>query len=194
MIWVVLALLAGWLLVLSLVVWGLAKNAATWELARHAGPIPRLQYDFDADGPVVGSPIPTEVLEFLSARAPDLIDDGLLFVFSPGCGTCLEVASDVARRSDVARKSVFVAVGPTTTGAATELRSVLARAERPILDGDDARSVMRALNINSIPFVVRVRRGTVIRKAFLRKSVNLDELVLDDSADILTEIAAQAAN
>jgi hypothetical protein len=171
-----LPILAIWLLVLSLVVVGMVRHVATLELARQAGPLPLLHYDFDRDGPEIGAAVPVAVADLLSARRRSVNGSQVLFFFSPGCGTCLEVASEVIQRPAIGQKSVFIVLGPETGGAAAEMREVLARTHGPVVEGEEARVAMRALSIRSIPFAVRVSGGQISQKLFLRRTTNIKEL------------------
>ncbi len=176
MSWVALAVISAWLLVVSFVLAGLVRHVATIQLAGQAGPLPLRPYDFEADGPEVGMVVPTEVADVLldHGRSPE--SEQVLFVFSPGCGTCLEVADKVAHQPSFAGVSLFLVLGPTTGGEAAEIRALLAPTGAPLIDGDPARSTMRALKINSVPFAVCIGKGRVVRKRFLRQNANFDDL------------------
>lgn len=175
MIWVAIGLTSIWLLLLSLLVAGLVRHMATLELASKAGAVPRMQLDFDSDGPEVGSVIPFAVLDILTERLGRVLDDQVIFVFSPGCGTCLEMASEIIRWPSLAARGAFVVRGPTTGGAADELRGILQRAGTPLVDGEDARTMMRELNVNSVPFAISVTGSKVAHKKYLRRAVHLAE-------------------
>lgn len=176
MIWLLFAVVAIWLSLLSILAYGIVRHLSTLELASRAGAVPRLELNFDADGPEVGTAVPGAILEMIQGRIGRPASNEMVFLFSPGCGTCLEIASAIVGRPTLAARSVFVVRGPTTGGAAEELRDLLRRVERPIIDGEEARVVMRELNINSVPFGVSLDHGNVLAKRYLRRSVQLDDL------------------
>jgi hypothetical protein len=175
--WIAIGVLAAWMLVLSLLYAGLVRFVATLGLAREAGALPLLPIDFDADGPEIGASLPADVVNVFSGHGRSLNNSQVLLLFSPGCGTCLSVAEEVSqlpRTTTVG--SVFLVVGPSVGDATDDLRRALKDCDGPVIDGADARTVMRALDINSVPFAVRVAEGRVVQKRFLRQGNSVADM------------------
>ena len=103
-------------------------------------------------------------------------DRHAIFFLTPGCGTCFEVATELSRQPSLVEDSTFMVVGSTATDAAAEMREILSRAPALLVTGDEARTAMRALNIHSIPFAVRITDGRISQKMFLRYTSSLRDL------------------
>ncbi len=171
MIWVAAAVLALWLLFLTLILAGMARNIAAIEMARSAGPVPVATLDLDHSGPEAGAQLPDDLVAV--AQASGASPTSTLVFVSPGCGTCLEVAADLSGKSAPSTDLVFVVIGPSGTDSAIELREVLARSTAPIVEGDDARLLMRGFGVGAIPFAVRLDGPQVARSRYLRKASDI---------------------
>jgi hypothetical protein len=188
MVWISIGILTLWLLVLTVVAAGIVRYLGTLALARTAGQLPLVSMDFDADGPEVGTPLPAAVLDVLRRRSPGAAAPQRLLLFvSPGCGTCLEAASELARRAELRdRSNVFVlGASKAATGTVTELLDALRPVAEAVVTDDDARTAMQSLRVNSVPFVVTTVDGRVSGKLFVRRVPQLREL-LDQFAGQLT--------
>jgi hypothetical protein len=190
MMWVIFAILAAWMLGLTLIISGLVRHIATLQLGREAGPLPILQPNLEA-GPEIGSAVPVEIQTRLLSygRAADV--DQALFIFSPGCGVCLEVADVVANLRPGPIDLLFVILGPTVGPEALEIRSVLKRTSAPIVEGDDARAIMREFHIGSVPYALRLRAGTIVRRKFLRRAADAKEVLGTVSSELYEKAVAQ---
>lgn len=175
MIWVAVAALAVWLLALTITLSAMARNVGAIELARSAGPVPVATLDLDQSGPQAGASLPDDVVAV--AQAAGASPTSTLVFVSPGCGTCLEVVEDLTRKPDPSIELMFVVIGATETESAIELREVLARSTAPILDGDDARLLMRGFGVASIPFAVRLDGPQVARSRYLRKASDIHKVL-----------------
>lgn len=189
MVWISIGILSLWLLVLTVVAAGIVRYLGTLALARTAGQLPLVSMDFDADGPEVGTPVPPAVLEVLRRRSRGAAPPQRLLLFvSPGCGTCLEAASEVARRAELRNRSNVFVLGASkaATGTVTELLDALRPVAEAVVTDDDARTAMQSLQVNSVPFVVTTVDGRVAGKLFVRRVPQLREF-LDQFAGQLTE-------
>ena len=183
-----LALVSIWLLVLTIIVASLVRVVATLGLARDAGPLPFESVDFDGDGPVVGIALPSE----LSTRFEG--DDRrrhILAFLSPGCGSCIETASEIGLRPALAEVTLIFMTGSHTT-ANSAIEEVLqamqgTKVRDDIVVGPRTRKAMQALSITSLPFLVAVENGIVVEKKFVRRIGELPEFLdLQESLLIAT--------
>lgn len=175
MIWAVLAVLALWLAALTIVVAALSRNVAAIQMAQRAGPVPVATVNLDDNGPAPGIPVPADLLDLTQATGTG--GDQLLVFMSPGCGTCLEVAEQLAKDAthgkDLSTSLVFVVVGATPSQGVQELREILARTGAPLVDGDNARRLMRELGVGALPFAVRLAGGQVSESRYLRRAADI---------------------
>jgi hypothetical protein len=169
-----------WLLALTIILAAMARNIASIELARSAGPVPVATLDLDQTGPQAGASLPDDLVAV--AQSAGASPTSTLVFVSPGCGTCLEVVDDLTRKTTAPAELMFVVIGATGTDSAIELREVLARSSAPILDGDDARLLMRGFGVASIPFAIRLDGPRVARSRYLRKASDISAVLTDAAA------------
>jgi len=191
MVWISIGALAVWLLVLTVVVAGIVRYLGTLALARTAGQLPSVSMDFDADGPELGAAVPPAVLDVLRRRSlgeAHVRPERLLLFVSPGCGTCLDAASELARRTDLRDHSNAFVLGASkaATGTVAELLDALQPMAEAVVVDDDARTAMQGLQINSVPFVVTTAADRVTGKLFVRRGQQLHAF-LDQFTEQFTE-------
>jgi hypothetical protein len=179
MTWIVLGVLALWLAALTIIVAALSRNVAAIQMAHRAGPVPVATVDLDQNGPDAGVPVPADLLALAQVAAPDA--DKLLVFMSPGCGTCLEVAEELAkdgtRGEDLSTSLLFVVVGAASSQGVQELREILARTGAPLVDGDDARRLMRELGVGALPYAVRLTGAQVSESRYLRRAADIHRVL-----------------
>ncbi len=152
-----LVLVCVWLGVLSLVVVLLVRQIGLLTVRLS---VASQALSLDNDGPEIGSKVAEEVPSAL----PDLErEHAYLLLISATCTPCRELAADISERHF---EQTIVALIPGREELADELASLLPSGIRAVLDPEATR-LAEAMKIDSTPFVLEVRSGTVTRKAYL---------------------------
>lgn len=173
---VAVTVLAAWMALLTLACLLLVRQLGliTVRLDRdNAGPAPV------DDGPDVGAAVPAEVSVLLPDR-----DTGPIFalVLSAVCAPCRQVATGLAELSS---GSPLVALVTGRSDAANDLASLLP-ADVPRVVGAQAENAVRALALNTTPFVVEIRQKHVAAKAAIRDPEHLIRFI--DEADAVSDV------
>lgn len=173
---VLLAVLGGWLVVLTVLFAAVVRHLGTLE-ATMLGIAGGTRFDFDADGPAVGSELPGEVGELLARHEVDPLAEAVVLFASTSCGSCLERAEEFSRTPAAAGAGLVVLAAGRDPQRAAELRQVLAPATAVFVTDPDAHEIVRRLEVNSTPFAVRIAAGTVTGKAYVRVGDDIAELL-----------------
>jgi hypothetical protein len=193
-VWISIGVLAVWLLILTVVTAAIVRHLGTVTVVRASGQIPLASMDFDADGPQIGAAIPDAVQEVLARRQGNLEQAQRLVLFlSPGCGTCVDAAKEIAARTFLSGHLNIFALG--TAGAAERSVAELLDALQPVAAAvsadDDARTALQGLQVNSVPFAISIDASRVVGKLFIRRIAQLREF-LDEFEQQLTRPDAAA--
>jgi hypothetical protein len=152
-----LVLLCVWLGVLSLVVVLLVRQIGLLTVRLS---VAGQALSLDNDGPKVGSKVPEEIASAL----PDLEGEhAYLLLLSATCNPCRELIADISERHF---QQTIVALVPGHEESVDELASLFPPGMRIVLDPEATR-LAEAIMINSTPFAIEVKSGTVTRKAYL---------------------------
>jgi hypothetical protein len=112
----------------------------------------------DDDGPDIGSSLPEDVAEVMPEG-----DQAYLLLISEGCDPCREL---VAELDGHRFEQKVVALVPGRQEQAGELAALLPPGIRVVLD-PEATQLTESLDLESTPFVLEVKSGTVNRKVHL---------------------------
>jgi hypothetical protein len=112
----------------------------------------------DDDGPEIGSTLPEDVAEVMPEGEP-----AYLLLISAGCDPCREL---VAELDGHRFEQKVVALVPGRQEQAGELAALLPPSIRVVLD-PEATELAESLDLESTPFALEVKSGTVSRKVHL---------------------------
>lgn len=193
MVWVSVGVLALWLLALTVVIAGVVRHLGTMTLVQAAGQAPVINMDLDADGPEIGTSVPQEVHDILRRHQDSQVtsERRLVVFFSPGCGTCVDAARELARRTELADRCTIFILGAriAAAGTVTELLDVLQPLADTVSVDEDARAAMQGLQINSVPFVVSIAADRIDGKLFIRRASQLQDFLDQFSRRLATDAA-----
>jgi hypothetical protein len=150
-----LVLVCVWLGVLSLVVVLLVRQIGLLTVRLS---VASQALSLDNDGPEIGSKVPEEVASALSD-----LEKEHAYLLLISATPCRELVADI---SDRHFEQTIVALVPGSEELADELASLLPPGIRAVLDPEATR-LAGAMKIESTPFALEVRSGTVTRKAYL---------------------------
>ena len=150
-----LVLVCVWLGVLTLVVVLLVRQVGllTVRLSMATQTI-----SLDDDGPEVGSNLPEDVAEVMPEGEP-----AYLLLISAGCDPCRELVAELGGRRF---EQSIMALVPGRQEQASELAALLPPDVRAVFD-PEATQLSESLDLESTPFALEVRGGTITRKAHL---------------------------
>ena len=163
------ALLAAglaWLLVLTVLMTGIIRYVGAIQAAGGSRQPPEGGFLVDLDGPWVPSALPKragDVLQRNGIQSEDLI----VTFFSSGCAPCFDRASQVASQVVDPDRNLFLVTG-ARQDLVEDMQARLSPASTRILRDPDAHDFVKALDIQSTPFVVRISNDHVVDKAYLR--------------------------
>jgi hypothetical protein len=112
----------------------------------------------DDDGPEIGSSLPEDVAEVMPEG-----ERAYLLLISAGCDPCRELVAELDGHHF---EQKVVALVPGRQEQAGELAALLPPGMRVVLD-PVATQLTESLDLESTPFVLEVRSGTVTRKVHL---------------------------
>jgi hypothetical protein len=150
-----LVLVCAWLGVLTLVVMLLVRQVGLLTVRLSMA---TRAMSLDDDGPDIGSSLPEDVAEVMPEG-----DQAYLLLISEGCDPCREL---VAELDGHRFEQKVVALVPGRQEQAGELAALLPPGIRVVLD-PEATQLTESLDLESTPFVLEVKSGTVNRKVHL---------------------------
>jgi hypothetical protein len=150
-----LVLVCAWLGVLTLVVMLLVRQVGLLTVRLSMA---TRAMSLDDDGPDIGSSLPEDVAEVMPEG-----DQAYLLLISEGCDPCREL---VAELDGHRFEQKVVALVPGRQEQAGELAALLPPGIRVVLD-PEATQLAESLDLESTPFVLEVKSGTVNRKVHL---------------------------
>lgn len=163
------ALLAAglvWLLVLTVLMAGIIRYFGARQAAGGSRQAPEGGFLVDLDGPWVPSALPkraSDVLRRNGIQSEDLI----VTFFSSGCAPCFERAAQVASQVADPGRNLFLVTG-ARQDLVEDMQARLRPASTRILKDPDAHDFVKALDVQSTPFVFRILNDHVVDKAYLR--------------------------
>lgn len=162
-----LGMVGLWLGALTLVVILLVRQIGllTVRLAR-----PGDQFSLAADGPKVGSIIPSEVATALPELSQGRVQ---LVLLSATCTPCRERAAELGHRT---LPPTTIALVPGPVELADGVVALLPSGLR-VIRSPEAVQITDALQIKSAPFAVAVEEGTVTGKTYLHSVADFDALL-----------------
>ena len=150
-----LVLVCAWLGVLTFVVMLLVRQVGLLTVRLSMA---TQAMSLDDDGPEIGSTLPEDVAEVMPAGEP-----AYLLLISAGCDPCREL---VAELDGHPFEQKVVALVPGRQEQAGELAALLPPSIRVVLD-PEATELAESLDLESTPFALEVKSGTVSRKVHL---------------------------
>jgi len=150
-----LVLVCAWLGVLTFVVMLLVRQVGLLTVRLSMA---TQAMSLDDDGPEIGSTLPEDVAEVMPEGEP-----AYLLLISAGCDPCREL---VAELDGHRFEQKVVALVPGRQEQAGELAALLPPSIRVVLD-PEATELAESLDLESTPFALEVKSGTVSRKVHL---------------------------
>lgn len=150
-----LVLVCVWLGVLTLVVMLLVRQVGLLTVRLSTA---TQAMSLDADGPEIGSALPEDVAEVMPEESP-----AYLLLISAGCDPCRELAAELDGHSF---EQSVVALVPGREEQASELAALLPHNTRAVFD-PEATELAESLDLESTPFALEIKRGTITKKAHL---------------------------
>jgi hypothetical protein len=150
-----LVLVCAWLGILTFVVMLLVRQVGLLTVRLSMA---TRAMSLDDDGPDIGSSLPEDVAEVMPEG-----DQAYLLLISEGCDPCREL---VAELDGHRFEQKVVALVPGRQEQAGELAALLPPGIRVVLD-PEATQLTESLDLESTPFVLEVKSGTVNRKVHL---------------------------
>jgi hypothetical protein len=173
-----------WLTALTVLLAALIRHVGALQLAVQAGGINSGEsFDFDSDGPVVGSELSPQTVNLLedAGIVPDDRSEWTAVFLSSSCVPCWERASEIVGRGEGLDRTVFLVTGANPKGL-ERLQTLFGQTDFHVLYDPAARDIVESLDIRSTPFAFRFT-SKVTAKRYLRSSEDFPSLV---QADVFT--------
>jgi len=163
-----------WLLALTVLMAGIIRYVGAIEAAGGSRQAPDGGFLVDLDGPWVPSALPKRSIDVLRRNGIQS-EDLIVTFFSSGCAPCLERASQVARKVADPARNLFLVTG-ARQDLVEDMQARLRPASTRILRDPDAHDFVKALDVQSTPFVFRIMNDQVVDKAYLRDAEDYRQL------------------
>jgi hypothetical protein len=163
---VLLVLGLVWLLGLTVLFAGVVRHLGAMQAAVTTASTPQSELLVDTDGPWIPSAVPDRTRAALIAGGV-LARDLTVTFFSSSCSICFDRATQIAKAVREPDRHVFLVTG-SHPESLTKMRGILEPAGAPILGDPYAHDAVKALEINSTPFAVRIVDDQVVGKAYVR--------------------------
>jgi len=175
-VYVLVAVLAAWLLVLSLLFASVVRHLGAME-ATLVTVSKGERFDFSTDGPALMSEVPRGIARVLGEQGVDAGGAYAVLFVSAGCAPCLERAREFAASGAAPDARLVTLISGHYDEGAEELRQVLGAMSAAVVRDPDAREIAKLANINSTPFAFRVTNGKITDKSYIGSSGDLRRMV-----------------